>query len=93
MVFVPSVKNNVSQNNMLINPNNLEDLASNLSDLLDTYVNPNFLKLLSEKQRNFLTTLIHLHCTHKKTYNDEDPMEVMREMLDKAKKKDLKGNE
>jgi len=77
----------------MTNPNNLEDLADVLTDYTNTFVHPDFLKLLSEKQRNFLTSLLYLSSIGKNTYNDESPRVVIQEILDNAKKKDLKGKE
>lgn len=58
-IFAMTVKRkkDFTQTNM-INPNNYNQLASSLSDVLDRIINPEDLKKLSEPQRNYLTVLI-----------------------------------
>lgn len=43
----------------MINPNNYNQLASSLADILDRLINPKDLEKLTEKQRNYLTVLIN----------------------------------
>lgn len=43
----------------MINPNNLNQLASSLADVLEKIISPNDLEKLSEKQRAYLTVLIN----------------------------------
>lgn len=43
----------------MINPNNLKELLNELENILNTPISIKILEQLTEKQRNFLTTLIH----------------------------------
>lgn len=43
----------------MINPNNIQDLASELSNTLDTIITESMVEKLSPKQRAYLTVLIN----------------------------------
>jgi len=81
---------NIKNYNKMINPNNLEDLAEVLSEVLDTLVSPEFLKLVPETDRGTLTSLIYKWET---TKDSDTFVEQIKTILDKSKKKDLKGKE
>ena len=74
----------------MVNPNNFEQLAETLTEVIDTYVNPEFLKLVSEDDRGTLTSLIYKWET---TKDSDIFVEQIKTILNKSKKKDLKGNE
>lgn len=70
-----------------MNPNNLNQLADNLYDVVETPVSVKLLEVLSEQQRNYLTILIKLWSYGDKTRDGKDPVVVAKEMLDSAKAK------
>lgn len=70
-----------------MNPNNLNQLAANLYDVVETPVSVKLLEVLSEPQRNYLSVLIKLWSYGDKTRDGKEPVEVVKEMLDGAKAK------
>lgn len=70
----------------MINPNNLNSLADELENTLETKVSTKLLEVLSEKQRNFLTVLIN-KWSYGEQINGKDPVELIKEILDGAIKK------
>ncbi|MDA3803161.1 MAG: hypothetical protein PF488_04730 [Patescibacteria group bacterium] len=72
---------------MMINPNNLKDLAESLSDSINRLVPEQQLERLSEKQRNFLTTLLWLDQTSQATRDGKHPIAVIKDMLNMSDSK------
>jgi len=70
-----------------MNPNNLNQLAANLYDIVETPVSVKLLEVLSEPQRNYLSVLIKLWSYGDKTRDGKEPVEVVMEILNDAKKK------
>ena len=68
----------------MINPNNLDQLASELENILKTRVSTGLLNVLSEKQRSFMAVLIRKWALGV-LVNDKEPVDIIIEMLDQAK--------
>ena len=66
----------------MINPNNTRKLGEALSELLERIIPEEQLLKLSERQRNFLTTLIYLDETGQKTRDGKNPLSVIKEILE-----------
>lgn len=65
----------------MINPNNYKELASRLSDRLGYIVLEKRLEELTEKQRNFITTLLYLDSTLQATRDGKHPLAVIVDIL------------
>ena len=65
----------------MINPNNLKELSNELENILDSPISIKILEQLTEKQRNFLTTLIH------KWSQGEEVEKIIKNILDFGKTK------
>ena len=65
----------------MINPNNYKDLASRLTDRFGYIIPEQRLEQLTEKQRNFITTLLYLDQTHKVTRDGKHPLAVIVDIL------------
>ncbi len=65
----------------MINPNNYKDLASKLSDRLGYIIPEQKLEQLTEKQRNFITTLLYLDETLQATRDGKHPLAVIVDIL------------
>ena len=65
----------------MINPNNLKELSNELENTLTTPVSIKILEQLTEKQRNFLTTLIH------KWSQGEEVEKIIKNILEFGKSK------
>ncbi|MDR3667059.1 MAG: hypothetical protein P4L35_09465 [Ignavibacteriaceae bacterium] len=65
----------------MINPNNLKELSNELENILDSPISIKILEQLTEKQRNFLTALIH------KWSQGEEVEKIIKNILDFGKTK------
>jgi 16S rRNA U1498 N3-methylase RsmE len=65
----------------MLNPNNLKELSNELENILDSPISIKILEQLTEKQRNFLTTLIH------KWSQGEEVEKTIKNILDFGKTK------
>jgi 16S rRNA U1498 N3-methylase RsmE len=65
----------------MINPNNLKELSNELENILVSPISIKILEQLTEKQRNFLTTLIH------KWSQGEEVEKTIKSILDFGKTK------
>jgi len=65
----------------MFNPNNTKELASRLSERLGYIVLEETLEKLSEKQRNFLASLLHLDSMLEVTRDGKHPLKVITEII------------
>ena len=68
----------------MINPNNLNSLADELENILETKVSTKLLEVLSDKERAFLVVCIS-KWSFGQLINDKEPVDVIKEVLDRAR--------
>ena len=68
----------------MLNPNNLQQVANNLEDILQTVVSVSLLEKLSEAERNRIVWLIG-QWTRPSVAVEQDVLGEIKKMLDRAK--------